>query len=179
MKTKYCYIPDVENFNFETRVYFVYVGESKRELAQCRFVDRYACEHGAFWRIYDADTCYFLKTIGYKPFDYDEAASLHIRSLEFDIPAFVGHLQNDDLDLVKVPAYVIRNTMHQLSCLAPSFHIQNYAQRIGKKCLTVPRHNLSHDNMGELVKAAGNFCLILAIFLLSAYLDGIEHLFYQ
>lgn len=179
MKTKYCYIPNVENFTDETRIYAVYVGSSNREIAQCRMVDRYANEHGAFWRPWDGDTEFYLKSLGYKFFTYSEDASLFNRRLDFELPSFVKHIQNNDLDMVRTPANVVRNIRHQLNCLAPSFHIQNSSQRIGKKCLTVPRHYLSHDNMGELVKAVGNFCLILAIFLLSAYLDGIEHLFYQ
>lgn len=179
MKTKYCYIPNVENFTDETMIFAVYVGTSNRELAQCRVVDAYACKNGAFFRPWDQDTDNFLMAHGYKFFSASEQVSQVIRRMDFDIPYFVKHIQNNDLDLVKIPAYVTRNHMHQLAVLSPAIHLQNHARRAGIMCNTVTRKYLSHGEMGNLVRAAGGFCLILILFLVGAYLDGIEPLLLQ
>lgn len=174
MKTKYCYIPDVENFSDETRIYGVYVGDSNREIAQCRYVDSYASKNGAFWRPWDADTDYFLKSKGYSFFTASYADSKAIRRLDMDIPKFVKHIQNGDLDMIKVPAHIVRNHMHQLAMFSSIFYLNNQARQAGKTCYSVTSKNLSHDKMGELLKVAGQFCLILMLFLFAAYLDGIE-----
>lgn len=179
MKTKYCYIPNVENFTDETMIFAVYVGTSNRELAQCRVVDAYACKNGAFWRPWDQDTDNFLMAHGYKFFSASEQVSQVNRRLDFEIPAFVKHIQNGDLLLIKTPAYINRNRMHQLAALSPAIHLQNHARRAGIMCNTVTRKYLSHGEMGNLVRAAGGFCLILILFLVGAYLDGIEPLLLQ
>lgn len=179
MKTKYCFIPDVENFTDETRVYAVMVGTSNRELAQCKVVDSYACKNGAFWRPWDQDTDNFLLSKGYYSFSYEKMVSSKIRSMEMNIPSFVKHIQNQDLDLVRIPAFVNRNFIHQLSALSPSFYMQTHAQRASVMCKPETRKNLSLGNMSELLKAAGGFCLILGLFLLGAYLDGIEPIILQ
>lgn len=179
MKTKYCYIPDVENFTDETRVYAVFVGTSNRELAQCRFVDSFACKTGAFFRPWDQDTDNFLISKGYYFFSVSEQVSQVVRRIDFDITYFVKHIQNNDLDLVQIPSYVIRNHRHQLAVLSPAIHLLDHARRAKIQCHSVTRQYLSHDRMGELLRAAGGFCLILILFLIGAYLDGIEPLVLQ
>lgn len=157
MKTKYCYIQSIEGFTDESRIYVVFVGSTNREMAQCKRVAEYAKQHGAYWEPWGKETLLLLSSLGYQPFSVSQEASCFCRRLDFNIPAFIKHLEDGDLDIIKTPSYIIRNTRHQLNTLSPTSFVRNHTASINKTCLSVPRHYLSHDNMAKMFKAASNF----------------------
>lgn len=179
MKTKYCYIPKVDDFCVDSRIYAVYVGVSPRELAQLRVLDSIATKNGAFFRPWDQDTDNFLISIGYRFFSPDDGVAGATRRMDFDIADIMKHIQKGDLDIIKVPANITRNRIHMLNTFNPTIHIENHARRAGIQCQSVPRKYLSHREMGALAKSVIGFSLILILFLVSGYLEGIEPIILQ
>lgn len=179
MKTKYCYIPQVEDYGERLTVYAVYVGQSSRELAQCRVLDALACQNGGFFRPWDRDTDDYLISLGYGFFSVSEQVHRHVERIDFNIQDIMRKINDGSLSMAKNPSFVTRNIIHQLSAFSPSFYLQSHARRAKVMCNSVARKYLSHDEMGDLVKATGFFCLILVLFLIVGYLDGVEPVIMQ
>lgn len=174
MKRKYCYIPQVEDYGERLTVFAVYVGKSERELAQCRLLDALACQNGGFFRPWDADTDDYLLSLGYGFFSGSGQVQRQVERIDFNIADIMRRINDGSLSMAKNPSYVTRNYIHQLSAFSPSFYLQSHARRARIMCKSVVRKYLSHDQSGDLVKAAGCFCLILIMFLIVGYLEGVE-----
>lgn len=179
MKHKYLFVPDAEHFSANSMYYIVWAGSSQRDQAKVTLLDCYSCDTGGFFRIWDEDTEMWLAAKFRGLFSGSSRLVEIPLSLEINVSECYKAVIDGTLAMRKNPPHVTRNHCHLLSRLSPSFFCSARSAQRNHSPFPFSRINLSELKQSEHARVAGLFCLILIIFLLSGYLEGVERWMYQ
>ena len=144
----YCFIEQPCNLQAGSRVFKVKVGDSHRDQVKRVLVDCYSTDTDAFFRLWDADTDYYL--------------------------AHQTHTQPRDHAGMSNPPRVARNAFRMLSILSPSFFMRNHTARRAPHVPPVPRKNLSVRPTREDSIAAIGFALMALLYWLGSLVGCLE-----
>lgn len=164
----YCFIEDPCNLQAGSRVFKVKVGDSQRDQVKRVLVDCYATDTNAFFRLWDADTDYFLASqLHTKPRDHAGMNS-GLDVIVTDLRTLYRHILDGNLDSIKNPTYVTRNAFRMMSILSPSFFLKNLSARRAPSVPPVARKNLSVRPCREDNIAAIGFALMALLYWLGS-----------
>ena len=164
----YCFIEDPCNLQAGSRVFKVKVGDSQRDQVKRVLVDCYATDANAFFRLWDADTGYFLAHQTHtQPRDHAGMSS-GLNVIVTDIRTLYRNIVSGTLDSIKNPTYVTRNAFRMMSLLSPSFFFKNPTARRAPHVPPVARKNLSVRPCSEDNLAAIGFGLMALLYWLGS-----------
>lgn len=164
----YCFIEDPRNLRAGSRVFKVKVGDSQRDQVRRVLMDCYATDTNAFFRLWDADTDYWLaQNQSIKAADL-AAPNFGLNVVQTDIRTLYRNIVSGSLDSIKYPTYVTRNAFRMMSILSPSFFLKNLSARRATHVPAVKRQNLSVRPCREDSIAAIGFALMALLYWLGS-----------
>ena len=170
----YCFIEDPCNLQAGSRVFKVKVGDGQRDQVKRVLVDCYANDTNAFFRLWDADTDYWLaQNRRIKAADLD-APNFGLNVVQTDICTLYRNIISGTLDTIKNPTYVTRNAFRMMSILSPSFFFKNPTARRATHVPPVARKNLSVRPCREDNIAAVGFALMALLYWLGSLVGCLE-----
>ena len=170
----YCFIEDASCIQPDTKIFKVKIGKSDRDQIKRQLLDCYACDTGAFFRVWDADTDFFLSHgTTTKPADL-HTQNFGLSVVVVDIHTLYRNIINGTLSSLVNPPHVTRNAFRMMSILSPSFFVKNRPQ--GKKPSVPPvkRQNLSVRPTREDTIAAVGFALMAILYWLGSLVGCLE-----
>ena len=164
----YCFIEDPCNLQAGSRVFKIKVGDGHRDQVKRVQVDCYATNTNAFFRLWDADTDYFLANqLHTKPHNHASMSS-GLCVIVTDIRTLYRNIISGTLDSISNPPQVARNLFRMMSILSPSFHLKNLSARKATHVPPVARKNLSVRPSREDTIAAVGFALMALLYWLGS-----------
>ena len=164
----YCFIENPCNLQAGSSVFKVKVGDSQRDQVKRMLVDCYATDTNAFFRLWDADTDYFLTHQTHTtPHDHASMSS-GLEVILTDIHTLYRNIVSGTLDSISNPPQVARNLFRMMSILSPSFFLKNFSARRATHVPAVARKNLSVRPCREDNIAAVGFALMALLYWLGS-----------
>ena len=164
----YCFIEDPCNLQAGSRVFKVKVGDSQRDQVKRMLVDCYATDTNAFFRLWDADTDYFLAHQTHTaPHDHASMSS-GLNVIVTDIRTLYRNIISGTLDNLRNSPKVARNAFRMMSILSPSFFFKYPTARRATHVPPVARKNLSVRPCREDNIAAVGFALMALLYWLGS-----------
>lgn len=164
----YCFIENPGNLQAGSRVFKVKVGDSQHDQVKRVLVDCYSTDTNAFFRLWDADTDYFLSHQTHtQPRDHASMSSGLI-VIVTDIRTLYRNIVSGTLNSISDPAHVARNAFRMMSILSPSFFLKNLSARRATHVPPVKRQNLSVRPSREDHIAAIGFALMALLYWLGS-----------
>ena len=164
----YCFIEDPCNLQAGSRVFKVKVGDSQKDQVKRVLLDCYATDTNAFFRLWDADTDYFLAHQTHTlPRDHASMSS-GLNVIVTDIRTLYRNIVSGTLDSISNPLHVARNAFRMMSILSPSFFIKNLSARRAPHVPPVARKNLRVRPCREDNIAAVGFALMALLYWLGS-----------
>ena len=170
----YCFIEQPCNLQAGSRVFKVKVGDSHRDQVKRVLVDCFATDTDAFFRLWDADTDYYLAHQTHtQPRDHASMSS-GLNVIVTDIQTLYHNIVSGTLDSLSNPPRVARNAFRMMSILSPSFFMRNHTARRAPHVPPVPRKNLSVRPTREDSIAAIGFALMALLYWLGSLVGCLE-----
>ena len=164
----YCFIENPGNLQAGSRVFKVKVGNSHRDQVKRVRVDCYATDTNAFFRLWDADTDYYLANqLHTKPRDHASMSSGLI-VIVTDIRTLYRNIVSGTLNSLSDPTQITRNAFRMMSILSPSFFLKNFSAHRATHVPPVARKNLSVRPCNEDNIAAIGFALMALLYWLGS-----------
>lgn len=164
----FCFIEDPSHLQAGSRVFKVKVGDSQRDQVKRVLVDCYATDTNAFFRLWDADTDFFLAHQTHtQPRDHASMSS-GLNVIVTDIRTLYRNIVSGTLDSISNPTQVARNAFRMMSLLSPSFFFKNSTARRAPHVPPVRRQNLSVRPCREDNLAAIGFALMALLYWLGS-----------
>lgn len=164
----YCFIESSSCLQPGTRIFRVKVGDGQKDQVKRVLLDCYATDTNAFFRLWDADTDYWLtQNQSIKAADL-AAPNFGLNVVQTDIRTLYRNIVSGTLDSIKNPTYVTRNAFRMMSLLSPSFFLKNITARRAPSVPAVKRQNLSVRPCREDSIAAIGFGLMALLYWLGS-----------
>ena len=164
----FCFIENPCKLQAGSRVFKVKVGDSQRDQVKRMLVDCYATDTNAFFRLWDADTDYFLDHQTHTaPRDHASISS-GLEVILTDIHTLYRNIVSGTLDNLRNSHNVARNAFRMMSILSPSFFFKNPSARRATHVPPVARKNLSVRPCREDNIAAVGFALMALLYWLGS-----------
>ena len=164
----YCFIENPCNLQAGSRVFKVKVGDSQKDQVKRVLVDCYATDTNAFFRLWDADTDYFLAHQTHTAPRDHTCVSSGLIVIVADIRTLYRNIVSGTLDSISNPPQVTRNLFRMMSILSPSFFLENISARRATHVPPVARKNLSVRPCREDNIAAIGFALMALLYWLGS-----------
>ena len=164
----YCFIEDATCIQPDTKIFKVKIGSSRRDQTKRQLLDCYSIDTGAFFRVWDADTDFFLSHVATaKPVDL-HTQNFGLSVVVTDIHTLYRNIINGTLSSLVNPPHVTRNAFRMMSILSPSFIFKNRPQGAKPSVPPVKRQNLSSRPTREDTIAAVAFALLALLYWLGS-----------
>lgn len=174
MKTKYCFIRNPHHFTREDVVYTVYVGTSEREQVLLTVINEYVKDTGMYFRKWSNTVDMALMELRSHLFPDSIQTRFFLRTASVNVTDLYRLIIDDSWSSFENSLTTPRAQFHLVSMLSPSFFFANSPIRKKSFAFSVQRQNLSHNVDSELISAVVNFGLILILFLIGGYLEGVS-----
>ena len=164
----YCFIEDPCNLQDGSRVFKVKIGDSQKDQVKRVLVDCYSTDTNAFFRLWDADTDYYLAHQTHTAPRDCASMSPGLCVIVTDIRTLYRNIISGTLDSISNPAIVARNAFRMMSILSPSFFLKNLSARRPPHVPPVHVKNLSVRPCNEDNIAAIGFALMALLYWLGS-----------
>lgn len=178
MKRKYLFVRQVNHFTMDDVVYHVWVGNSQRELTQLALVQCYCKDCGFFLQPWSDRTAKSVQYLANGLFPGTSASLFLLKRDNVTISELYQMILDDSFTAYEKKLARPKGWSTILCLFDPSLQRYQTQSKCNTSCLPFLRKYLSDGMEDGLFKAAIAFCLILALFLTSGYLEGIERLWY-
>lgn len=168
----------MSSFSIEDVVYKVSVGTSRRDQAKFELVRLYAADCGCYFHQVSDITDKALDNLANGLFLGSEYSRLYLRTTQVTISELYDLIVDDSFKEFEQNLYFSRAWFHVLSILNPNFKSLKQHPQSSNTCCPIKRKYLSYGIKGELVDTVIKVGLILAAFLTSSWLNGIERYAY-
>ena len=178
MKRKYLFVRQVNHFTMDDVVYHVWVGNSQRELTQLSLVQCYCKDCGFFMQPWSDRTAKSVQYLANGLFPGTSASLFLLKRANVTISELYQMILDDSFTAYEKKLARPKGWSTILYLFDPSLQRFQTQSKCNTLCLPLIRKYLSDGMEDNLFKTAIAFCLILALFLTSGYLEGIERLLY-
>ena len=170
----YCFIESSSCLQPGTRIFRVKVGDGQKDQIKRTLVDCYATDTNAFFRLWDADTDYWIaKNRSCQAADLATPA-FGLDVVQTDIRTLYRNIVSGTLDSISNPPQVTRNAFRMMSFHSPSFFLKNLSARRATHVPPVKRQNLSVRPCREDNIAAIGFALMALLYWLGSLVGCLE-----
>lgn len=178
MKRKFIFIRNPQRFSVNDVVYHVFVGDSNEDEMFAACVRECAKDCGMYFHLYNDDVCQAIENLASSLFPGRKWARHYLRSCAIPVKVLYQLVQGDKFALFEKN---LTESPQKLKLLLKIEHELNHSL---KKIVCKTRANLYNVNTQSLglrlseTPVFVKFCLILLLFLCTAWLEGHSYLFY-
>lgn len=174
MKHYYYFVRNLNGFSSGDVVYKVAVGSSMREHVKFELVNQYARDCGMYFRLVSVESDCAIGQLAKNLFAGTLFPEMHLRRANISIAQLYEMIIDDSFVYFESSLTETRSKIRLLNLISPSFLFQNSHPHCITTCQPYRRKYLSHAEGSENTRALIGFCLILVLFMLSGYLEGLE-----
>ena len=178
MKRKYLFVRKMNHFSVDDVVYHVWVGNSQRELTQLALVQCYCKDCGLFMQPWSDRTAKSVQNLANGLFPGTSAAIFLLKRADVTISELYQMILDDSFTAYEKRLARPKGWSTILHLFDPSLQRYQTQSKCNTSCLPLIRKYLSDSMKDDFTRATIAFCLILALFLTSGYLEGIERSLY-
>lgn len=178
MKRKYLFVRQVNHFTMDDVLYHVRVGSSQRELTQLSLVQNYCKDCGLFMQPWSDTTAKSVQNLANGLFPGTSASIFLLKRADVTISELYQMILDDSFTAYEKKLARPKGWQTILTLFDPSLQRYQTQSKCNTSCLPLIRKYLSDGMKDDFTRATIAFCLILALFLTSGYLEGIERLWY-
>lgn len=179
MKSYYYFVRNLNGFNSDDVVYKVAVGVSFKDVAKMSLVQEYAKDCGMYFEIVSNKSDAAIGQLAKSLFAGSSFPEMYLRTAVVSIHELYKMILDDSFITFEKNLGFPRQQAQLLSHFSPSFKLRNSPSSCITFCPSLRRKYLSQRESTDFTRACIGFGLILGLFLLSAYLEGIERVTYS
>lgn len=174
MKRYYYFVRNLNGFGANDVVYKVAIGTSMREHAKMVLVSEFAKDCGMYFQPVSDMSDRAIDSLANSLFKGSSFALMHLRRANVSISELYRMIVDDSFTTFEKSLCEPANKTRLLSLLSPSFFFINQPSNCDTKCQPRRRKYLSHAEGSENTRVLIGVCLILVLFALAGYLEGLE-----
>lgn len=174
MKHYFYFVRNLNGFSSDDVVFKVAVGTSMRDQVKMELVRQFANDCGMYFHQVSEESDRAIDLLSKSLFPGTAFSLLYLKRANVTISELYRMILDDSLLQFEKCLAENRNKFRLLSQLSPSFFFLNHTHKCITTCQPYRRKYLSQREGMENTHALIGFCLILALFLLSGYLEGLE-----
>lgn len=178
MKRFYYFVHNLHGFGVDDVVYKVAVGSSLRESAQADLIREYATDCGCYFRLVSDESDRAINCLAESLFPHSKFALLHLRRANLSVSELYRLIVEDSFATFERDLHESRSKFQLLSILSPSFFYHNHNSNSNTKCQPNRRKYLSPAKGSENTRVALAVGVVIVLFLISGYLEGLERWIY-
>ena len=178
MKSYYYFVRNLNGFSPNDVVYKIAVGVSFKDVAKMSLVQEYSKDCGMYFEIVSPKSDAAVSQLAKSLFVGSSFPELYLRTAVVSIHELYRMILDDSFTAFEKNLGFPRHQAQLISHFSPSFKLRNSPSSSNTICHTLRRKYLSQSESADLTRACIGFGLILGLFLLSAYLEGIERVTY-
>lgn len=178
MKRNYWFVRQMHQFGVDDVVYKVAVGSSMREHAKLELVKQYCKDCGMFFSMVDDDSDKAIELLAKSLFPNSAFSTLYLRRANVSISQLYDMIVDDSFKVYEDTLTFTHAHALLLSLLSPSSYFNQAHSQCNTTCQPYRRKYLSHTDRTEIQGVLLKCGLILALFLLSGWLNHLEAITY-
>lgn len=178
MKRHYWFVRQMHQFGVDDVVYKVSVGSSMREHAKLELVKQYCKDCGMFFSLVDDDSDKAIELLANSLFPNSSFSMLYLRRANVSISQLYDMIVDDSFKVYEDALTFTHAHALLLSILSPTSYYAQAHNQCNTTCQPYRRKYLSHTDSTEIQGVLLKCGLILALFLLSGWLEHLEALTY-
>lgn len=179
MKSYYYFVRNLNGFSSNDVVYKVAVGVSFKDVAKMSLVQEYAKDCGMYFEVVSNKSDAAIGQLAKSLFAGSSFPEMYLRTAVVSIHELYKMILDDSFTAFEKNLSFPRQQAQLLSHFSPSFKLRNSPSSCITFCPSLRRKYLSQRESADFTRACIGFGLILGLFLLSAYLEGIERVTYS
>ena len=174
MKRYYYFVRNLNGFCSNDVVYKVAVGTSMREHAKMVLVSEFARDCGMYFQQVSDVSDRAISSLANSLFKGTSFALMYLRRANVSISDLYQMIVDDSFVTFEKNLTEPTTKFQLLSLLSPSFFFINQPSSCITKCQPSRSKYLSHAKGSENTHVLISVCLILVLFMLAGYLEGLE-----
>lgn len=178
MKRYYYFVRNLNGFCSDDVVYKVAVGSSMREHAKMVLVSEFAKDCGMYFQPVSDVSDRAINSLANSLFKGTSFALMYLRRANVSISELYQMIVDDSFTTFEKSLCEPANKTRLLSLLSPSFFFINQPTNCDTTCQPRRRKYLSHAEGSRNTSVAIAVGLILGLFMLAGYLEGLERATY-
>lgn len=179
MKSYFYFVRNLNGFSSDDVVYKVAVGTSFKDVAKMSLVREFASDCGMYFERVSAKSDASISLLAKSLFTGSSYPEIYLRTAVVSVHELYRMILDDSFLSFEKNLAFPKAHAQILSHFSPSFKLRNSPSSCITKCPTLRRKYLSLTEGDQITRACIGFGLILGLFLLSGYLEGIERLTYM
>lgn len=178
MKRFYYFVRNLNGFCPDDVVYKVAVGSSMREQAKMVLVSEFAKDCGMYFQPVSDVSDRAIESLANSLFTGSAFALMYLRRADISISDLYRMIVDDSFTTFEKNLAEPTAKLRLLSLLSPSFYFINQPSKCITSCQPSRSKYLSHAKGSQNTSVAIAFGLILGLFMLAGYLEGLERAIY-
>lgn len=174
MKRYYYFVRNLNGFGSDDVVYKVAVGSSMREHAKIILVSEFARDCGMYFQPVSDVSDRAISSLANSLFKGTSFALMYLRRANISISDLYQMIVEDSFTTFEKNLAEPTTKLRLLSLLSPSFFFINQPSKCITTCQPSRSKYLSHAKGSENTLVLISVCLILGLFMLAGYLEGLE-----
>lgn len=174
MKRYYYFVRNLNGFGSDDVVYKVAVGSSMREHAKMVLVSEFAKDCGMYFQPVSDVSDRAIDSLANSLFKGTSFALMYLRRANVSISDLYQMIVDDSFTTFEKTLCEPATKFRLLSLLSPSFFFFNQPSVCNTSCQPRRRKYLSLAEGSENTRVFIGVCLILVLFMLAGYLEGLE-----
>lgn len=178
MKRYYYFVRNLNGFGSDDVVYKVAVGSSMRDHAKMVLVSEFARDCGMYFQPVSDVSDRAISSLANSLFKGASFALMYLRRVNVSISDLYQMIVDDSFVTFEKNLSEPATKFRLLSHISPSFFFINQPSKCITTCQPSRSKYLSHAKGSQNTSVAIAFCLILGLFILAGYLEGLERATY-
>lgn len=178
MKRYYYFVRNLNGFCPDDVVYKVAVGSSMREHAKMVLVSEFARDCGMYFQPVSDVSDRAISSLANSLFKGSSFALMYLRRANISISDLYQMIVDDSFVTFEKNLSEPATKFRLLSLISPSFFFINQTSKCITTCQPSRSKYLSHAKGSQNTSVTIAFCLILGLFMLAGYLEGLERATY-
>lgn len=174
MKRYYYFVRNLNGFGSNDVVYKVAIGSSMREHAKKVLVSEFAKDCGMYFQPVSDKSDRAISSLANSLFKGTSFALMYLRRANISISDLYQMIVDDSFTTFEKNLAEPTAKLRLLSLLSPSFFFINQPIKCITSCQPSRSKYLSHAKGSENTHVLISVCLILVLFMLAGYLEGLE-----
>ena len=174
MKRYYYFVRNLNGFGSDDVVYKVAVGSSMREHAKMVLVSEFARDCGMYFQPVSDVSDRAINSLANSLFKGTSFALMYLRRANISISDLYQMIVDDSFTTFEKNLTEPTTKLRLLSLISPSFFFINQPFKCITSCQPSRSKYLSHAEGYENTHVLISVCLILVLFMLAGYLEGLE-----